>query len=102
MDLPIVLSDDSTFVSGVMEMQQDLYLLLKEPIMTWYQSCRTGSYIPLHSVDAVELRGAVKDSLSQLSGIEIISIDVVETNVTLRINYNGREITNNFELENNN
>ena len=102
MDLPITLNEDSTFVTGVMEMQQDLYLLLKEPIRTWYQSCRTGLYIPLHSTDVVELRNAVKDSVSQIRSIEIISIDVVETNVTLRINYNGREITNNFELENNN
>ena len=102
MDLPIVLNEDSTFVMGVMEMQQDLYLLLKEPIKTWYQSTRTGSYIPLHSTDAMELRNAVKDTVSQLNGVEIISIDVVETNVILRINYNGREITNKFELENNN
>lgn len=102
MDLPIVLNEDSTFVMGVMEMQQDLYLLLKEPIKTWYQSTRTGSYIPLHSTDAVELRNAVKDTVSQLNGVEIISIDIVETNVILRINYNGREIMNKFELENNN
>lgn len=98
MDLPIVLENNSTFVTGVMEMQQDLYLLLKEPIKTWYQSCRTGSYIPLHSTDAVELRNAVKDSVSQLRGIEIISIDVVDTNVILRINYNGRELTEKFGL----
>lgn len=99
MDLPIVLDKNSTFVTGVTEMKQDLFLLLKEPIMTWYQSTRTGSYIPLHSTDAVELRNAVKDSVSQLRGIEIISIDVIETNVILRINYNGREITETFGLE---
>ena len=98
MDLPIVLENNSTFVTGVMEMQQDLYLLLKEPIKTWYQSCRTGSYIPLHSTDTVELRNAVKDSVSQLRGIEIISIDVVDTNVILRINYNGRELAEKFGL----
>ena len=78
MDLPIVLENNSTFVTGVMEMQQDLYLLLKEPIKTWYQSCRTGSYIPLHSTDAVELRNAVKDSVSQLRGIEIGIVEMTE------------------------
>ncbi len=98
MDLPIVLKENSTFVNGVLEMQQDLYLLLKEPIKTWYQSARTGSYIPLHSTDAVELRNAVKDTVSQLRGIEIVSIDVVDTNVVLRINYNGRELKETFGL----
>ena len=98
MDLPIVLDKDSTFITGVMEMKQDLFLLLKEPIMTWYQSARTGSYIPLHSTDSIELRNAVKDTVSQLSGIDVKSIEVVETNVILRINYNGREITETFGL----
>ena len=99
MDLPIVLDKDSTFVTGVTEIKQDLFLLLKEPIMTWYQSCRTGSYISLHSADVVELRGAVKDTVSQLKSVEIISIDVNETNVKLRINYNGRELTEEFNFE---
>ena len=102
MDLPIVLDKNSTFVTGVMELKQDLFLILKEPIKTWYQSIRTGSFIPLHSTDAVELRNAVKDSVSQLRGVEIKSIDVFETNVILRINYNGRELTENFNFENNN
>jgi hypothetical protein len=100
MDLPIVLKGDSTFVTGVLELKQDLYLLLKEPIRTWYQSARTGSYIPLHSADVVELRNAVKDTLAQLKGVEIKSVEVVETNVILRINYNGRELEELFELNN--
>lgn len=100
MDLPIVLKGDSTFVTGVLELKQDLYLLLKEPIRTWYQSARTGSYIPLHSTDVVELRNAVKDTLAQLKGVEIKSVEVVETNVILRINYNGRELEELFELNN--
>lgn len=101
MDLPIRLDKESTFVTGVTELKQDLFLLLKEPIMTWYQSCRTGSYISLHSTDVVELRGAVKDTVSQLKGVEIVSIDITGNNVTLKINYNGRELEEIFELENN-
>ena len=98
MDLPIVLDGNATFVTGVTEMKQDLYLILKEPIRTWYQSARTGSFINLHSTDTVELRNAVKDSVSQLKGVEIISIDVIEDQVLLRINYNGREIEDTFGL----
>ena len=98
MDLPIVLDANATFVTGVAEMKQDLFLILKEPIRTWYQSARTGSFINLHSTDTVELRNAVKDSVSQLKGIEIVSIDVIEDQVLLRINYNGREIEETFGL----
>jgi len=103
MDLPIVLQGNSTFITGVTELKQNLYLLLKEPIGSWYQSARTGSYVSLHSTDTIELRNAVKDTLSQIRGIEVVSIDVTgNETVRLRINYNGRELTEEFNLEDNN
>ena len=100
MDLPIILKGNSTFVTGVDELEQNLYLILKEPVKTWYQSARTGSYIALHSTDTVELRNAVKDSVSQLANVELVSVDVYDTNIILHINYNGRELEENFDLNN--
>ena len=100
MDFPIVLDKNSTFVTGVDEMRQDLYLLLKEPIKTWYQSCSVGSRIALHSSDIMELKLEVQDTLKQLKGIEVVSVDVTEDfYVQIRINYNGRELEETFELE---
>lgn len=99
MDLPLSLKKDSTFVTGVDELRQDLYLLLKEPIKTWYQSCKTGSRIALHSADMTEIKLGIQDTLKQLKGIEVISVDVDDNSfATIRLNYNGRELEENFEL----
>lgn len=99
MDLPIVLGVSSTFVTGEDELRQDLYLLLKEPIMSWYQSCSVGSRIVLHSSDVMELKLEVQDTLKQLKGIEVVSVDIQGINVTIRLNYNGRIIEDVFALE---
>lgn len=99
MDLPIVLKGNSTFVTGVDEMRQDLYLLLKEPIKTWYQSVMVGSRVALHTSDVTEIKLQVQDTLAQLSGIEVVSVDVIgEDAVTIRLNYNGRQLEEVFEL----
>lgn len=99
MDFPIVLDKNSTFVTGADELRQDLYLLLKEPMKTWYQSCTTGSRIALHSADVMELKLQVQDTLKQLKSIEVVSVEVQDEFVTIRLNYNGRELEENFELE---
>ena len=99
MDLPINLDGNSTFVTGVDELKQDLYLLLKEPVKTWYQSCKVGSLIALHSSDVMELKLEVQDTLKQLKGIEVVSVDVEDISVVIRLNYNGRELEEVFELE---
>lgn len=99
MDLPIVLDKNSTFITGVDELRQDLYLLLKEPVGTWYQSCTTGSRIALHSSDIMELKMNVQDTLKQLKNIEVLSVEADNQFVTIRLNYNGRELEENFELE---
>lgn len=99
MDLPIVLDKNSTFVMGVDELKQDLYLLLKEPIMTWYQSCSVGSHIALHSSDEMELKLNITDTLKQLKGVEVDSVEVVDNIVTIRLNYNGREFEETFEVQ---
>lgn len=99
MDLPIVLDKNSTFVMGVDELKQDLYLLLKEPIMNWYQSCSVGSHIALHSSDEMELKLNVTDTLKQLKGIEVDSVEVQENMVTIKLNYNGRELEETFEIQ---
>ena len=99
MDFPIKLDGNAKFVTGVDEMKQDLYLLLKEPIKTWYQSCAVGSRIALHSADATELRLEVQDTLKQLKTVEVESVDVQDIYVTIRLNYNGRQLEEVFELE---
>jgi hypothetical protein len=98
MDLPLSLKKDSTFVTGVDELRQDLYLLLKEPLKSWYQSCKTGSRIALHSADVTEIKLEIQDTLKQLKGIEVVSVDVDDGFATIRLNYNGRELEENFEL----
>ena len=99
MDVPIVLKGNSMFVTGVDELRQDIYLLLKEPILTWYQSCGTGSRIALHSADSTLLKLQVSDTLKQLKGIEVISVDVQDIYVTIRLNYNGKELEEVFEVQ---
>lgn len=99
MDLPIILDGNATFAMGVEELRQSLYLLLKEPIMTWYQSCRVGSRIVLHSSDVMELKLEVQDTLKQLNGVEVVNVDVVGNRVTIQMNYNGRELEESFDVQ---
>lgn len=98
MDLPIVLDKTATFVTGVDELRQDLYLLLKEPIKTWYQGCNVGSRVALHSADVIELKLEVQDTLKQLKSIELVSVDVDDVYITIRLNYNGRQLEEVFEV----
>lgn len=99
MDVPIVLSGNSTFVGGVDELRQDLYLILKEPILTWYQSCSVGSGVMLHASDTTELKMSINDTLKQLKSVSVISINVTEDyNVLIKLNYNGRELEEFVEL----
>ena len=99
MDFPIVLDKNSTFLTGVDEMRQDLYLLLKEPVMTWYQSCNVGSGVLLHASDVNALKMSVQDTLKQLKGVTVVSVDVIgDESVYIKLNYNGRELEDTFEL----
>lgn len=98
MDLPINLTANATFVTGVEELRQDLYLLLKEPIGSWYQSAKTGSRVGLHSSDAEMLRDSVKDTLKQILGIKVDTVQVVGDDVFIRLSYNGRELEEVFNV----
>jgi len=100
MDLPLVLKSNSTFVTGVEELKQNLYLLLKEPIMSWYQSTKVGSRIALHSSDKNILYDSVKDTLAQINGVEIEAIDIEDIYIKIKLNYNGRKLEEVFKIEN--
>ena len=85
-------------------MHQDLYLLLKEPVGSWYQSHRTGSNVVLHSSSIDDLRINVQDTLKQLGGVKVVAVDVVQTdsvtyNALIKLNYNGRELEESFEIK---
>ena len=98
MDVPIKLTANSTFITGVDELKQDIFLILKEPIGSWYQSAKTGSYVGLHSSDESMLRESVQDTLMQIKGIKVDSVQVSGDSVLVRINYNGRELEEIFNI----
>lgn len=101
MDLPILLDKDSSFINGLDELRQNLFLLLKEPIMTWYQSCSVGSRIILHSSSSEEseLKIQVQDTLKQINNIDVDNISVDGNRVEVLISYNGQKIIEEFDLE---
>lgn len=98
MDLPLKLNGNATLVTGVDELKQSLYLILKNPIKTWYQSCSVGSRVALHSSDVMALKLDVQDTLKQLSGVTVVSVVVEDLYITIRLNYNGRELEESFKI----
>lgn len=97
MDLPVKLNGNATFVTGVDELRQSIYLVLKEPIRTWYQSCSVGSRVALHTSDVLALKTDVQDTLKQIKGVTVVLVDVRDIYITIKLNYNGRELDYTFE-----
>lgn len=89
MDLPLNLSN-GYLVSGKDELYQDLTLVLKNAIWSFYSSYRLGSTVSLHTDDTFVLSEQIKSTVQTLKGVSVSNISVNEDfDVYLQLQYNG-------------
>lgn len=100
MDFPLSLSaPNSDFVYSLDEFKQVISLVLKEQVGNFLQSHSLGAQFSIHSSDETSIQVGIENTISNISGVEIDSIEVNLPEVKISLSYQDSIVNFQFNVE---
>lgn len=98
MDFPVNL-ENAGMVSSMEELKQCLWVLLKEEQGQFLQDRTLGSRVKIHSSDNDLIEECIRASVSQIKGVVITNINIIDNNAQLVIKYQDEIVEFQFNVD---